>query len=58
MHGRITLANVVLGKPDAPPGYRGLLMGLDMAVVNKMDASNLSAEPMAVSSSWPLTKFI
>ncbi|RXW21067.1 hypothetical protein EST38_g4778 [Candolleomyces aberdarensis] len=49
LHGRITLANVVLGKPDAPPGYRGLLMGLDMAVLNKMDASNLSAEPMAIT---------
>ena len=46
LHRDIALDNIMLGKPNAPKGYRGILIGLDMAILNKRDAAK------ATSADW------
>ena len=50
LHRDIALDNIMLGKPNAPKGYRGILIGLDMAILNKRDAAKAtSADRKTVS---------
>ncbi|RXW20938.1 hypothetical protein EST38_g4921 [Candolleomyces aberdarensis] len=44
LHRDIILDNILLGRPGAEKGSRGMLMGLDMAIVNERNASNISAD--------------
>ncbi|RXW17157.1 hypothetical protein EST38_g8693 [Candolleomyces aberdarensis] len=44
LHRDITLDNILLGRRDAQPGNKGLLMGLDMAIFNKRNAVKTSAD--------------
>ncbi|KAJ2926468.1 hypothetical protein H1R20_g10623, partial [Candolleomyces eurysporus] len=44
LHQDITLNNILLGKPDAQRGNQGILMGLDMAIVNKRNVAKTSTD--------------
>ena len=43
LHRDIALDNIMLGKPNATKGYRGILVGLDMAILNKRDAAKATS---------------
>jgi hypothetical protein len=50
LHRDVALDNIMLGKPNAPEGYRGVLMGLDMAILNKRNIEKyISADWKTVS---------
>ncbi|KAJ2926455.1 hypothetical protein H1R20_g10631, partial [Candolleomyces eurysporus] len=48
LHREVSIDNILLGKPGAGEGYRGMLMGLDLAKEKK--TTSASAELITVSS--------
>jgi hypothetical protein len=50
LHRDITLDNILLGKPGAQPGQRGMLMGLDMAILIKRNVAKACKDWKTVSS--------
>ena len=49
MHRDISIQNILFGLADAPEGYRGVLIDLDMAVRAQSFKSSEPAEPFIVS---------